>query len=56
MFYAHLLCSMQGDCTLNNKGLYKMTTAHTSNLQWTHIIKILITADLRATGSYNTPH
>jgi len=51
MFYAHLVCSMQADCTFNNKGLYRITTVHTSNLQWTQIIQILITATI----SYNTP-
>jgi hypothetical protein len=55
MFYAHFVCSMQADCTFNNKGLYRMTTVHTSNLKWTQCIKILNTADLRATVSYNTP-
>jgi len=56
MFYAHFLCSMQAEGTFNNKGLYRMTTVHTSNLQWTQSIQIFNTADLTATVSYNTPH
>jgi hypothetical protein len=56
MFYAHSLCSMQADRIFNNKGLYRMTTVHTSNLKWAQSIQILNTAVLRATVSYNTPH
>lgn len=47
---------MHADCTLKNKGLYRMRTVHINNLKWTQSTQILNKADLTATVSYNTPH